>query len=1058
MSLNHASAKFLLIAAVLLTNSDRNRAQEISFNRDIRPILSDRCFHCHGPDAQNQVSDFRLDTRENALQDLGGYAGVVPGDLQNSELHLRIRSDDEGDQMPPADSVRQLTEREKDILDAWIEVGAPFEGHWSFRPIPKQVSVPPAGGNWIRNTIDRFVFQTLEQNQLQPNREAPREKWLRRVTFDLTGLPPTLDELDEFIHDKSEQAYEKVVDRLLSSDACAERLTSEWLDVARYSDSFGYQRDDERYVWPYRDWVIEAFKQNMPYDQFVTWQLAGDLFENATRDQVVATTFNRLHSHKKEGGVELEEFRMENVADRTQTFSAAFMGLTLECARCHDHKYDPVKTKEYYQLSSFFANIDERGLISYFTDAVPTPAFPMPSPEQEHALAAADANIKTAEQNLAAVVSGSQASLVEWIRQRRQAERRSDESDTQPSSAATGQSNATDPANGSSNAKLLPGLVASLSFEDLLEMPDAEYKDEENQKISSKQIRGLKNDVVDTKQPWTGVANSLVGGQRGKAIALTGDDPVVLPGIGHYGRHQSFSVSLWLKPGEIEERAVIFRRSRGWDDAGTIGYELTKLGGRLSAKLVHFWPGNAICIETDEILEKGEWHHVVVTYDGSSKASGLKIFVDGLTAGKNVVQDHLTRTITQWRAGHYDLAIGARYRDRGFKDGQVDEFRVFDRTLSPIEATQLFDGHSLQDLLASVDEEKELSAEQQRALQEYFLAAVYEPASKARAELATARQSWNEVMDSIPALSVMREQATPRPAFVLKRGAYDQPGERVSADTPAFLPPFPDHAPRNRLGLAKWITSRDHPLLARVTVNRYWQMLFGQGLVRTPEDFGLQGEPPTHAELLDWLSRDFIDSNWNVRRLLRTMVLSATYGQSSVVSREARDQDPENRLLGRGGGQRLSAEMIRDNVLAVSGLLDPTIGGPPVKPYDVALAYTPLPVDRENGLYRRSLYTFWKRTSPAPVMMTMNASKREVCRLRREVTDSPLQALVLLNGSQFVEASRMLGTRLLEKHGDDIEKIVNEAFRRLTSRDASKRTGNPAFVVPGTTGRVRSVS
>lgn len=1004
-------------------SAQENKDQPISFNRDIRPILSDRCYHCHGPDAENQESAFRLDTREHVLEDLGGYAGIVPGDLENSTLHQRIRSDDEGEQMPPVDSVRQLTEKEKDILDAWIMAGAPFDDHWSFTPIADEIAVPKTDSRWPRNDIDRFIFYSLKQNKIDVNQEASREKWLRRVTFDLTGLPPTIAEIESFKSDQSDSAYEKVVDRLLQSDACAERLTSEWLDVARYSDSYGYQRDDERYVWPYRDWVISAFKNNMPYDQFVTWQLAGDLMEDPTREQIVATAFNRLHSHKKEGGVALEEFRMENVADRTQTFAAAFMGLTLECARCHDHKYDPTKTAEYYQLSSYFANIDERGLISYFTDAVPTPAHPMPSQAQELELASHKLAISKAEKNLAATIANSQPEWEAWLKKRKSSRNVAVNDDSLLET----------------NRELMPGLVASLSFESVSTLPEGEYKDEADKKIERDQLRNLINDVSGTAKPWTGAANKLVAGKQGQGMALTGDDAVVLPGIGHYGRHHSFSVSIWIKPGELEDRAVIYRRSRGWDDAGTIGYELTKLGGRLSAKLVHFWPGNAICVETHDLLKKDQWQHVVVTYDGSSRAAGIKIYVDGVDAGKKVVQDHLTRTITQWREGYYELAIGARYRDRGFKHGQVDEFRVFERTLSPIEAQHLADGHALTDLLALIDDEKELTPQQQQSLQQYFIAAHSLNVSAARKKLENARLAWNKTMDAIPALTVMREQANPRPAYVLTRGVYDQHGESVTANTPAFLPGFPADAPRNRLGLAQWLTAPNHPLLARVTVNRYWQMIFGTGLVKTPEDFGLQGESPSHPELLDWLARDFIKNDWDVRRLLRGMVLSATYRQSSVVSANVRDRDPENRLLGRGPWQRLSAEMIRDNALAVSGLLDPTIGGPPVKPYDVALAYTPLPVDKGPNLYRRSLYTFWKRTSPSPVMMTMNASKREVCRLRREVTDSPLQALVLLNGSQFIEASRELGTKLLVKHEDNIPAMATEAFRLLTSREPSQK-------------------
>ncbi|MEM9657023.1 MAG: DUF1553 domain-containing protein, partial [Planctomycetota bacterium] len=452
---------------------------------------------------------------------------------------------------------------------------------------------------------------------------------------------------------------------------------------------------------------------------------------------------------------------------------------------------------------------------------------------------------------------------------------------------------------------------------------------------------------------------------------------------------------------------------------------------------IHFWPGNAICVETTEPLPIDVWQHVVVAYDGSSEAAGLRIYVDGRLADTKVVQDHLTRTITNWRSGYRDLAIGSRYRDRGFKGGVVDEFQVFERCLTSIEAEHLYDGRALRELLDT--ESNQLTATQRIELEAFYVAAIDPTVREATDLLMAARKRWNEVMDATPAISVMREQSTPRTAYVLTRGAYDQPGEQVAADTPAFLPEFPEDEPRNRLGLSRWLTSPDHPLTARVTVNRYWQMIFGAGLVRTPEDFGNQGELPTHPALLDWLARDFVEHGWNVRRLLRTLVLSATYRQDSVVDAAIRARDPENRLLARGPSQRLSAEMLRDNALAASGLLVEKVGGPPVKPYDVALAYTPLPVDQGEGLYRRSLYTFWKRTSPSPVMMTMNASKREVCRLKREVTDSPLQALVLLNGPQFIEASRVLASDLLQRHGEDVDAMAEEAFLRFTGRAPSRR-------------------
>lgn len=982
---------------------------EVDFNTDIRPILSDKCFHCHGPDADNQESDFRLDSQENAFSNLGGYAGIVPGNIDDSEVHLRIRLPaDDGAVMPPVDAVRQLTASEKDMIDRWIKQGGQYDAHWAFQPVPTEVLVPQTGTPWARNEIDHFIFESANKAGMAPNVNATREKWLRRVTFDLTGLPPTIVELDSFVaatQDNPEKAHEDVVDRLLESESCAERLASEWLDVARYSDSYGYQRDDERYVWPYRDWVIAAFKNNKPYDEFVIEQLAGDLLPNPSRDQILATAFNRLHSHKKEGGVAIEEFRVENVSDRAHTFSAAFMALTLECARCHDHKYDPIKTKEYYEISSFFANIEENGLISYFTDATPTPGMPLPSPAQASALNEFANQIQSLENEIDQWKLANEAKFQAWLRHRE-------------------------------TVREINGLIASLSFEKFnVAVSNDKLKNEAGKKLTKKEAqryREMLSNISGAAPVITTDRNKFVSGVQGNGMKLSGDDSVVIPDVAHFSRQDAFSFALWIKPAELDQRAVIYRRSRGWDDAGSIGYELTKLDGRLSAKLVNFWPGNALCVETNEILEANKWQHVAVTYDGSSKAAGLKIFVGGNNVGQNIVQDSLTRQITTWINGHNDLAIGSRFRDRGFKDGVVDEFRGYDRVLSQLEILQLIDGVSLNEALSS--DVATISETTMGMLREYYFLAVDPWLNQRRAALKNARAKWNKVMDETPGISIMRERAQPRKTYLLKRGAYDDRGAEVTADTPDFLPPMDNDQPRNRLGLANWLLQPNHPLTSRVVVNRYWQLLFGHGLARTPEDFGLQGESPTHPELLDWLSRDFMNHGWDMRRLIKQIALSSTYRQSSVVTSDVRNRDPENRRYTRGPSQRLSAEMVRDNVLATSGLLVDKIGGPPVKPYDLALAYTPLEVDSGDALYRRSLYTFWKRTSPAPVMITMNANKREVCRMRREITASPLQALVLLNGPQFVEASKVLAAKLINRYQDDSQSITDEAFRLLTSR------------------------
>lgn len=1008
MNTYRSITRVLALAAAQLCFESSGQA-EVSFNEDVRPILSDRCYKCHGPDAANQDSEFRVDSFEHATTDLGGYFGIVPGDPKGSELILRIHDTDAP--MPPEGSTKPLTDNEKKILSKWIEQGAQFESHWAFTPLPETVTVPEPTDlgdlkSWQTGPIDRFIARKMLAQGLQPAEKPSKAKWLRRVTFDLTGLPPTERELQDFLAEESANAEAKVVDRLLTTTAYAERMTAEWLDIARYADSYGYQRDDERFVWPYRDWVIRAFENGMSYDQFITWQLAGDLMPNPTRDQLLATTFNRLHSHKKEGGVAIEEFRVENVADRTHTVGTAMLGLTMECCRCHDHKYDPISTRDYYALSAFFDNIDENGLISYFTDAVPTPAMPLPSEEEQTKLERLQETLRLTEADHQKSVEQSlESSFPTWLEGK--------------------------------NKKLeLPGMVASLDFDSIGDAFTDPKKEGEEPELDPKRFT-LVNSLG--KSATSAVANRLVDGRSGRALQFSGDDAVEVPGVGHFKRHDPFSFSLWIWNPETNNRAVIYRRSRGWHDAGSVGYELTREGEKLSAKLCHFWPGNAIAVETVEPIDTHRWIHVAVTYDGSSKADGLKIFIDGEAARLKTVEDHLTRTITNWgesyeKNDHHSLAIGSRYRDRGFVGGRVDDFMVFDRQISKIEVGRLFKGES-----SLSDTESEPTELRRKQLAEHFALAVDEKLKKSRKSLRTARMAVNEHMDSIPAIMIMRENEEPRQTYVLDRGVYDAKGEPVEPSTPSALPPMADDLPRNRLGLARWMTSPDHPLTSRVAVNRYWQLMFGNGLVRTPEDFGNQGDNPTHPQLLDWLARDFVASGWDVRGLLRKIALSATYRQSSISSKQQREKDPDNQFLARGTGMRLTAEMIRDNALATSGLLNRDVGGEPVKPYDLAVAYNPIEVDQGEGLYRRSLYTFWKRTSPAPVMVTMNTPTRAVCRMRRETTNTPLQALVLMNGPQFVEASRVMAADLLHRHGEQPPKIARAAFLRLTSRPPNEQ-------------------
>lgn len=960
----------VLVAGV---SSVANCAESPDFSRDIRPILSDKCFKCHGPDSDAREADLRLDRSDHAAEVLSRDHPVM------SELLERVTSSDPDILMPPPGSKLSLTAAERRLLSGWVMAGAPWKEHWSFQSV--QRSDPPElhGDTWSRTMIDRFILHRLRQEKVRPTAVAAKERLIRRLSFDLTGLPPTLEEIDAFLTDDAEDAWEKLIDRLLAKEAYGERMTSDWLDVARYADSFGFQVDRERRVWPWRDWVINAFNRNMSYDEFVTWQLAGDLLPDASDEQILATTFNRLHSQKVEGGSVPEEFRTEYVADRAHTFATAFLGLTLECCRCHDHKYDPVTQKEYYQLFAFFNSIDESGLYSYFTQSVPTPTLLLASDDQKAKIADVESRIAAAEKRLA-TIDNEVDGFREWLA-------------SLPEGAAED--------DGSYDLeKLIPGQVLHETFE--------------NHK---------------------GGANASVPGKVGKAIRLSGDDAFGLK-VGNFKRFEPFTVALWMNTPDHKERAVVFHRSRAWTDAGSRGYQLLIEDGRLSASLIHFWPGNAIRIRAKQPIATDEWLHVSLTYDGSSRASGLAIVVNGRPVECDVVRDNLSKNITG--GGGDNIAIGQRFRDRGFTNGLVDEFRVFNRRLSQMELAQIYNGKSLLTALQSVADGQNDQASIRR-LTEYYLFAV-SPTRRMQVDaLRKLREERSRLTDPISEIMVMRELASARPTYRLNRGAYDAPAERVEPDTPRLFPVMDADAPKNRLGLAKWLTDSQNPLTARVAVNHYWQLIFGAGLVRTPEDFGSQGQPPTHPELLDWLAADFVASGWDVKRLLKQIVMSATYRQDSQLTAELLQGDPENRLLARSPRYRLPAEMIRDNALAVSGLLVSKIGGPPVRPYEVAVSFKPVKRDEGEGLYRRSLYTFWKRTAPAPVMMSLDASKREVCVVKRERTSSPLQALVLLNDPQLVEAARALAPKLLSKHAGDLSASLTAAYRLLTSTRPNDR-------------------
>jgi hypothetical protein len=982
-----------IVAALICLGPIRGLAAPVpttvDFNFHVRPILSDRCFQCHGPDEKARQGKFRLDVAASAFarRDASGRTPIVPGRPDASEVFRRITTSDPAELMPPPESHLSLSAEEKEVLRRWIEQGAEYKSHWAFLPVvrPPVPAVPDDA--WSRNPIDRFVLARLRREGLAPAPEASRETLIRRLSFDLTGLPPTLEEIDAFVADPAPDAYERVVDRLLNSPAYGERRANEWLDLARYADTYGYQADVDRDMSPWRDWVIRAFNANLPYDQFITWQIAGDLLPSPTREQRLATAFNRLHRQTNEGGSIEEEFRVEYVADRVHTFGTAFLALTLECARCHDHKYDPITQKEYYRLAAFFDNIDESGLYSHFTRAVPTPTLLLypEGAEARHQLL--KDRIQQGEAALPALREAARPRFEAWL------------------AAVEVQAPPRPPS-------------AHFSFERVADnaTPD-------------RVVPGRHARLVDEPQP--------TAGKVGQALRFNGDNSVVCPGVGDFPRTAPFSFALWIKPGERQDRAVVFHRSRAWTDSGSRGYELLLEQGRPTFGLIHFWPGNALAVRAKDPLPVNEWTHLTVTYDGSSRAAGLRLYANGAALATETVRDHLYKDILHRRewgdadVGNIELTLAGRFRDSGFKHGGIDEFQVFDRCLTPLEVRALAGGAG--------------AAPTREELFDYFLQRVDPTYRAALAQLRLLREEENAFVNDVPEIMTMEEMAQPRPTHLLKRGAYDARGELVEPGTPERIFPLPPEVPRNRLGLARWLTDRRNPLTARVVVNRVWQTHFGRGLVATAENFGSQAQLPTHPELLDWLAAQFVDSGWNLKALHKLVVMSATYRQSSQADPGLIARDPDNQLLARGPKHRLQAEQIRDHALAVSGLLVRTIGGPAVKPYQPAGLWEESGTgkhyvqDKGANLYRRSLYTFWRRTAPPPTMLAFDATAREVCLARRETTTTPLQALVTLNDPQFVEAARVLAERLVRECGDDRDACLTKAFRLATGRQPQAR-------------------
>ena len=959
----------------------------VEFDRDVRPILSDKCYICHGP--SKQLAGLRFDREDVAKQALrDNKTAIVAGDPAHSEMVRRISLPTAAGRMPQGGD--PLSAREVAIIERWIEQGAKWQPHWSFVP-PTRPAVPAVSmRSWVRNPIDAFVLARLDREGLKPMPAADRATWLRRVSLDLIGLPPTLAELDAFAADTSPNAYEKVVDRLLQSPRYGERMAFPWLEAARYADSNGYQTDGERDMWRWRDWVINAFNRNLPFDRFTIEQLAGDLLPNPTLDQKIATAFNRNHRGNSEGGIIPEEYAVEYVVDRVDTTATVFLGLTAGCARCHDHRYDPLSQKQYYELFSYFNNLPESGKARRLGNS--PPLIKAPTPDQQRQL-------KQLDDQLAAAARAYAALQPELTRAQQAWERSLD-----PGTAMTWAPAA--------------GLVAHYAF-------DGDVKAAPTTATNTPLLLTVQNGEA-------GFAPGVLGQAArfdGKTYFQGGD----LAGFGSYGRYDDkYSLAAWIyataKTGTIV--------SKSEDVIEPLGHGLTLHEGKVQYNNVTKWVDEGIRLQSVKELTLNEWHHVAVTYDGTRYADGVKLYVDGGEWKWDVLLDDANN---QGPGKREPLRIGGGGGPENRFQGRIDDLRIYDRALSASEARMLATPSSITDIARLP--EKERTPGQADKIRDYFLEHALPPAIKeSRRRLGDAQSKRDQYYDALPTVMVMEEMPAPRASHVLKRGAYDAPGDRVSPTLPDFLLAAPgDYAP-NRLGLARWLASPSNPLLARVTVNRFWQMLFGTGLVKTVEDFGAQGEWPSHPELLDWLATDFVRSGWDVKALLKTMVTSATYRQSSKAAAELLQRDPENRLLARGPSVRLTADVVRDQALAIAGVLVNKAGGPSVKPYQPARIWRELNSSEDyvqshgEDLYRRSLYTFWKRTVPPPTMANFDASSRESCVVRRSVTNTPLQALDLMNDVTFVEAARVVAQRMIEEGGATPEARIRFAFRRATAR------------------------
>ena len=974
---------------------------KMDYNLHVKPVLSDKCFSCHGPDKAKQKAGLRLDIQSFAYAELPespGKVAIDPGNLNGSELFHRILSEDPTYRMPSLKSHLVLSPKEKAILIKWIRQGAEYKPHWAFVK-PENIEIPEiAFKDWAINPIDNFIGHTLELEKLQPSKRAAKELLLRRVSLDLTGLPPTIEETDAFIKDNSPNAYEKQVNRLLQSPHYGEKMAVDWLDLARFADSHGYTVDRIRDMSPYRDWVIDAFNKNLPYNQFIQWQLAGDLMPKPTKEMMIATAFNRLHQQNMEGGIIDEEFQTEYVIDRTNTTGVAIMGLPIGCARCHDHKYDPISQKNYYEMFSFFNKVKEAGQISY-DDAMPSPTILLPSQEKENMLRFIKNDVSSQEKKLIQTKNNSAAGFQNWLQYKKY-------------------------------KQLIKELIPQDGLQALYNFNNGSLKNGIGSKASGAMKKELSSSSADKPV--------LEKRDNGKALVLNGDQWFDLTSAGIFSKSDPFSIAISLLiPADFKE-GVIFHKCIAERLYNYRGYHLYLKDNRFTVNMSHAAPSNMISRITQQPVLRNQWIQLTMTYDGSSKANGLKLFQNGIELELQTTMDQLTKDILMHSKNQPALQIGAWDRGLGFKGGKVDDILVYNRALTDFEI-KIIAGQGNWASIATKQPEQ-LSTNEVSVLRNYYLSAIDTGVIADQKKLQQIRTTLADSVEQIKEVMVMQDAPNPRKTFILVRGNYDNFGEEVFPNTPPSILPFSKSLPKNRHGLAQWLTDPNHPLTARVAVNRYWQNFFGTGLVKTAEDFGNQGELPSHPALLDWLAVNFRESGWNTKKICKLIVMSATYQQDSKAIASIQIKDPENRLLSHGPAVRMTAEMIRDNALMASGLLNPSIGGKSIKPYQPdglwEINNTTYKADSGDAVYRRSLYVIAKRSVPNPTLSTFDATSRSYCVARRQRTNTPLQALVTLNDPTFVEAEKIMGQQMAT--ATDERKGITQIYRKLTGLSPSK--------------------